>query len=341
MGQNIGTLAGVDMIRCQLPRNFFITLCYREPSICELFEKNIMMRWAVTLFLLALLSQPVLSQSPQENRELHYQDGYTRRYSLTLPEPMPNSEILPLVIALHGAGDSGENFQALSGLDALAHESRVIVAYPTGIQAGWNYLDRSELHPADLYTDDWGFVRALIAELQAEYAIDAERVYLWGFSNGGLLALRALCEYGEELAGIVVIAANFSIQLAQHCLNAAPTTLLLVLGTRDALFPWQGGTEIRAPRRLIMTLSVAQTIGFMKHLNRCTQQSVDPVHSPTSPASVIRDAHTGCQHNTVFELYALPDYPHAYPVQPRMGLEGGQDVGLIRALWQALLAHNR
>ena len=45
---------------------------------------------------------------------------------------------LPLVLAFHGAASDPQNLRAVSGLDAVADERDVLVAYPEAAVGDWN-----------------------------------------------------------------------------------------------------------------------------------------------------------------------------------------------------------
>ncbi len=52
------------------------------------------------------------------------------------------------------------------------------------------------------------FMRALIARMMFEHAIDQKRVYVFGYSNGGHMAFRLAMEAPAEIAAIASVAAN-------------------------------------------------------------------------------------------------------------------------------------
>jgi len=127
-------------------------------------------------------------------------NGLTRTYNVYAP-----ASFLPhvgaLVIALHGAGDNGLNFERTTGLSATADQSGFVVAYPDGL---FNpHLGASDWeHYGDDFTDDVGFLRQLIGVLSVSMQTDPRRTYVVGFSDGGRLAQRAGVELSDLVAGI-------------------------------------------------------------------------------------------------------------------------------------------
>jgi polyhydroxybutyrate depolymerase len=126
--------------------------------------------------------------------------GLTRTYSVHVP-----ASFLPhvgaLVIALHGAGDNGLNFERTTGLSATADGGGFAVVYPDGLfnprlgASDWE-------HYGDDFTDDVGFLRQLIGILSAGIQTDPRRTYVAGFSDGGRLAQRAGVELSDLIAGV-------------------------------------------------------------------------------------------------------------------------------------------
>src|SRR4029078_12006842 len=101
---------------------------------------------------------------------------------------------------LHGAGGSGKQQQGLSGFSALADKEKFLAIFPDGIDGYWNADDQCCGTAGKEKVDDVGFLKAIMAKLSAESCIDAKRIYVSGFSNGGGGApLRGGCR-GENRA---------------------------------------------------------------------------------------------------------------------------------------------
>ena len=77
--------------------------------------------------------------------------------------------------------------------------------------------------------DDVSFIGALIDRFKAGYAIDAKRVYAFGYSNGGHMAFRLAMEAPDEVAAIAAVAASLPMPRllsklsATGCLKQRPT----------------------------------------------------------------------------------------------------------------------
>ena len=166
-----------------------------------------------------------------------------RTYQVYVPAQLPPHA--PLVLALHGSGTDGATLRRWTGyeLDQLVDRYGFVVAYPDGYKGNWNDCRRDGSFPAKLENvDDVGFMRALAAHLQAAHGLDPQRVYAFGYSNGGQLAFRLAIEEPRLVAAIAVAGANLPTPESFLCDPAGPTApVLLVSGTQDPIRPYAGG----------------------------------------------------------------------------------------------------
>jgi polyhydroxybutyrate depolymerase len=299
------------------------------------------MRFILLIFMLLLSVGIATAQDddPAKNTLDHL--GMRRSYTVVTPDSYDGTTPAPLVILLHGAGGTGVQLMENTRYTDLANKSGHILVFPEGVQNSWGYLDKEEIHAQDLYTNDWDFLDVLIDQIEQDYAIDPERVYLVGFSNGGLLALRALCEYSDKLAGVAVIAATFNQNLALHCMDASPTPTMIILGTRDNLFPWAGGVEIKADGRLVTFFSAQQAMFFLAQLNGCelTSGTTAEVTARGSAIRVIADRYTGCAEDSEIRLYAVLNYRHGYPSEALLVLPNDKIGSIEDAIWYFFSTH--
>lgn len=169
-------------------------------------------------------------------------DGITREYLIHVPDTLQQS--VPLVLALHGGGGSASQFRAETDYDELADEQGFIVVYPQGVNREWNERRGSGMTVRRSDADDVGFIDALIDHLASQYPIDLERVYVMGMSNGGFMSLRLGCDLSERFAGIGVVAAELTEDMAADCNPTRKLRIAILNGTDDPLIPYDGG-EVR------------------------------------------------------------------------------------------------
>ncbi len=169
--------------------------------------------------------------------------GRERTYLAYVPAKLPPGSAL--VIVLHGSGMDSTKMREWTGyeFDRLADQCRFVALYPDGYQHNWNDCRKNARFAAKKENiDDMSFIRALIGHFKTAHAIDAKRVYAFGYSNGGHMAFRLAMEAPDEIAAIAAVAANLPTPDASSCPQQGHTSrVMLVNGTEDPINPYQGG----------------------------------------------------------------------------------------------------
>lgn len=166
-------------------------------------------------------------------------DGRERSYRLFTPTGLVQPA--PLVLMLHGGLGTAEHAQEHYGWDTAAREHGFAVAYPDGVGRTWNAgggccgrADRQKV-------DDVGFLTEVVADVGRRVAIDPQRIYATGMSNGGMMSYRLACET-TIFAAIAPVAAT----MLTDCIAPHPVSLLHIHGLDDASVRFDGapGTGI-------------------------------------------------------------------------------------------------
>jgi polyhydroxybutyrate depolymerase len=187
--------------------------------------------------------------------------GAERTYLFTPPA----DDGAPLVVMMHGGQDDAVVARRDYRWEDVAAAEGIAVAYPDGIGGSWNAGGCCGDAEAD-DLDDVGFILALVDELVAQYALDPDRVFLTGFSNGGLLAYRLACE-SDRFAGIAPVGATLVIE----CPDPAPIPVLAIHGDADRDVPLDGlipdGAGIRG-------IPIAELNAFWREVDGCPEPTV-------------------------------------------------------------------
>jgi polyhydroxybutyrate depolymerase len=184
-------------------------------------------------------------------------NGDGRSYLLHVPAGYRSERAQALVVVLHGAFSTSREMEGRTGWSALADREGFLVAYPEG---GWGILGLLEHwnaghccgKAAEVGEDDVGFVAGVVADVARRAAVDRRRVYLTGFSNGGMLAYRLMAERTSLFAAGAPVAAAHGGRAdaaAPPWVIPAPQEPLPVLvmhGLADGHVPFAGG---RSPRK--------------------------------------------------------------------------------------------
>jgi polyhydroxybutyrate depolymerase len=187
---------------------------------------------------------------PQHSRLVVKTDQGDRECVIHVPAAYDDTKPIPLVIMLHGFGGTAGYAIRETGWSAKADRETFIIAYPeasrpdrsrppnfrTNPQA-WN--DGSgRFQSAMDNIDDVGFIEELIDQLRNEYTLDAGRVYITGFSNGGSMAFRLAAELSFPVAAIAPVAGTCWVEKFKP---RRTFSLCYLTGTADPLNPIQGG----------------------------------------------------------------------------------------------------
>lgn len=116
-------------------------------------------------------------------------------YEYVPPRLRGGKEKVPLVFYFHGIGCVPLYGAEQSGWHDIADRENFIVVYPKPARnKAWNIWDEPGM------PSDQAFVLALLEHMKRTYAIDESRVYISGFSMGGMMTNALACAYPELFA---------------------------------------------------------------------------------------------------------------------------------------------
>jgi len=98
-----------------------------------------------------------------------------------------------LVLALHGMGLSKEWAQGAMKFEPLADTANFVVAYPGSDGSQWDLGSNKDVD----------FIVAVIDSMANRYQIDRNRVYVTGFSMGGMMSWYLSCRIPDKIAAMV------------------------------------------------------------------------------------------------------------------------------------------
>ncbi|WP_230470148.1 alpha/beta hydrolase family esterase [Lujinxingia vulgaris] len=170
--------------------------------------------------------------------------GGERAARVVLPQSYSVERRWPLVIALHGFSSSPGWVDGFLGLSAMVDDREFIAVLPPGtVGAGnfsfWNATDAC-CDFGDSGVDDAAYLSALIDEATERLAVDPERIYFMGHSNGGFMSYRMACELSDRIRAVAVVAGSVAAD-PEVCQPNEPVSVLHVHGDEDEVIPYEGG----------------------------------------------------------------------------------------------------
>lgn len=226
----------------------------------------------------------------------------TDRTTLRIAPREAGASRLPVVVVLHGLGvNANAMSRAADWRDAVATEEFVAV-FPQGVADSWNFGPCCP--PASLANvPDLEFLDRLLDQLVADPSVDADRVYLTGFSNGGLMAYELACRRSSTFAAVAPMAASN----LTRCAPTEPLSLFHQHADPDVVVPFGGGVGLGSLLSVQAFPPVRDTVAAWARANGCAP---DPAVS--ADADVERFAWPDCPDGIEVELVRVPGRGHEW-----------------------------
>ncbi len=166
--------------------------------------------------------------------------GAPRDGLLYVPPGYTPDRPAPLAVMLHGAG--GNSGHGLALWQRQADEAGIIVLAPQSEDATWDVIVE-ELGP------DVALIDRALAQVVDQYAVDATRLAVGGFSDGASYALSLGLINGDVFSHVIAFSPGFMALTEQ---NGAPR-VFVSHGVHDSVLPID-----RCSRRLVPLLKQAE-----------------------------------------------------------------------------------
>ncbi|MEV5981658.1 PHB depolymerase family esterase [Streptomyces sp. NPDC052114] len=259
--------------------------------------------------------KPTETPRPGDQKVTLSWKGDQRVYTVHAPPGYTRTKKLPLVIALHPYPADGRAAAAISGLSAKADEENFLVAYPDGLNRGFNALICCGTE------DDVGFIRTITKRLTGTWNADPDRVYATGISNGGDMSYRLAVELPDTFAAIAPVSGGYLGTDAEKTsyVPKTPVSVITFLGGLDDHYAGMN----------------AGITSWQKRLS-CKQGK------PSTLKNEIKRTRATCRDGSDVVVYRLPDMGHSWP----NGAGGGMSdptagVNATDLIWDFFASHSR
>jgi len=193
----------------------------------------------------------------------------TRDYWVDYPENATDET--PLIIAMHGRNQFLVTFIPQSQMSNFANPQNVAVVYPQGLNfwgvPAWN----TGVWWSNSVYDDVGYIDALIDSVSSNFAIDSNRIYACGFSNGGFMAYDLACELPDKIVAFGSVSGNFMMNSNQDCTNEREIPIMHIHGTSDLIVNYY-------PPTIDLSMASLEAMEWWSIENDLTEQTIEALN---------------------------------------------------------------
>jgi len=160
-------------------------------------------------------------------------NGTSRSYNVIVPKNL--GENRPLLIFCHGYNQDANWMQNNEfkndnvSMEAVCDTAKFVCVFPNGISKSWDTSGDRDIN----------FVKALIDKMVTQHKIDRNRVYLGGFSMGGMFTYHAMNRIPDLIAAFAPVS-GYPMGGATAGANVRPIPILHIHGTGDDVCGFSG-----------------------------------------------------------------------------------------------------
>lgn len=158
------------------------SLVQNKTRIASITEKIISRQFLFVLLSIFLIP---FSLTAQESIQV---GTATRQMIVYAPSGIEQNR--PLVISMHGRGQTMSDQKNQTQFQSVAQANNFVLVFPQSDGSDWQLWGDNDIN----------FILAIIDEMHARYGIDRNRVYLSGFSMGGMMTYYAATKIADKIA---------------------------------------------------------------------------------------------------------------------------------------------
>jgi polyhydroxybutyrate depolymerase len=251
--------------------------------------------------------------------------GGDRPVTVYVPPSYNASVPMPLVLLLHGYTLTGALEEAYMQIQPVAESRGFLYAHPDGTKdpLGFEFWNATNAC-CDLFginVDDSAYLSSVISEIQAQYNVDAKRIFLVGHSNGAFMSYRMACDHADQIAAIASLAGAMWEDTTQ-CMPSQPVSVVEIHGTADAVILYDGGSNIQGNLTTVPYPSAPTTVGDWVTFDGCSNTpdtsspNIDLDATFAGDQTSVTIFGTGCQPGGHAELWTMNGSGHVPELSP-------------------------
>ena len=159
-------------------------------------------------------------------------DNTKRNYIVYAPKNLGTGR--PLLISCHGMNQDADYQRGMLSIESVADTAKFLTVFPNGIDKSWDISGDKDIR----------YILALIDEMEKKYSIDRNRVYLSGFSMGGMFTYHAMTRIADKIAAFAPIS-GYPMWGGSYT-SSRPVPIIHTHGTSDDVVDFSGVASVLA-----------------------------------------------------------------------------------------------
>ncbi|WP_277002713.1 carbohydrate binding domain-containing protein, partial [Hallerella succinigenes] len=193
----------------------------------------------------------------------------------------------PLIIQMHGMNQDAPYQKNAAKWESIADTARFVVVFPNGENKAWDISGDKDVN----------FLKAIINEMESKYGIDRNRVYVSGFSMGGMMSYHAANKMGDMIAAIAPVS-GYPIGNPAPA-STRPMPIIHTHGTSDDVVNYSSGVNY-----------LKRWVSF----NKCSESSqvTKPYPANRSGSAASLEVWSSCSNDVEVRLMSIAGKGHWY-----------------------------
>ena len=157
-------------------------------------------------------------------------------YRAVAPPGWDGKSELPMVLYLHGYGQSSGDITGDADLVAAVTSHGALLVVPDGVGHAWPHVGAPRRE-----RDDLAFLHGVVEDAKRRWPVDGGKIYAAGFSIGGSMVWDLACHAAQGFAAFLPVSGAFWLPYPERC-ESGPVSLRHVHGLTDTTVPMAGRT---------------------------------------------------------------------------------------------------
>ncbi len=199
---------------------------------------------------------------------------------------------------MHGMNQDAPYQQNAAKWEPIADTARFVVVFPNGQNKAWDIGGDKDIN----------FIKAIINEMYNKYGIDKNRVYVSGFSMGGMMSYHVANKMGDQIAAIAPVSGGGGVNSPKRAMPIMHTH-----GTTDDVVNYN---------------STVNTLKSWVSAQKCSSNSkvTKPYPASKSGSAASLEVWNGCKDNVEVRLLTIAGKGHWYSMDEAVSVNTSVEI---------------